>query len=287
MASLEEELAQRKEKKKAVAPADIDFGAPLVVPEPAPEPEPEPDPVEEPDLEEIEPTVTQATVEDMQALIEDMRKEAQEAGYRAGLAEGFVKGQEEGNEQGYKEGFEKGREEGFAKGQEEGFIKGEEEGYKKGEGDGFEKGYSDGKKDADEYVRTFKAVSESFSADVLRANQVIAEDLLDFALDFSKAMLKSALKVRPELIVPVINEAVRYLPSLQHPAILYLNPEDAVVVKDAMGQELEIAGWKLVEEQVPRGSCRIETASNQIDSSLETRWQRLTSALGKKSSWME
>lgn len=279
IASLEEEAAERAAKKKAIAPADRDFGAPLtpeeVVVEPTAEVLPEPDhqPLEAATEkgDEIEPTVSEATVEDVHALIDGMRKEAQEAGYRAGLEEGLVKGQEEGQARGY----------------EEGLARGLEEGRQKGESEGFEKGYREGTEKGGDYIRTLKTVAESFAEDVARANETIAEDLLALSLDFAKAMMKTALKVKPELVVPVVADAVRYLPSLQQPAVLYLNPEDAVIVKKAMGEELEAAGWRLVEEQVPRGSCRVETASNQIDSSLSTRWQRLAANLGQTSGWME
>ncbi len=208
-----------------------------------------------------------------------MKKEAQEAGYRAGLEEGLVKGQEEGLARGY--------EEGLARGLEEGLAKGLEEGRQKGESEGFEKGYREGTAQGGDYIHTLKTVAESFAEDVARANETIAEDLLALSLDFAKAMMKTALNIKPELIVPVVADAVRYLPSLQQPAVLYLNPEDAAIVKKAMGEELEAAGWRLVEEQVLRGSCRVETASNQIDSSLSTRWQRLAANLGQISDWME
>lgn|GEM_PF-144051 len=256
IASLEEEAAE----KRVYLPNDLDFGAPPMAA--APEPVlPEVD---------VEPTVSQATIEDMRALIEDMRKEAQEAGYRAGLEEGLVKG----------------REEGLSRGHEEGFAKGLEEGRAKGEREGFDKGYEEGTGEGEEHARTLKALAAGFAADVAVANEKVAEDLLVLSLDVAKAMLKEALKVKPELIVPVVADAVHYLPSLQQPAVLCLNPEDAVIVRKALGEELEAAGWRLVEEPVERGSCRIETASNQIDNSLAVRWRRLAANLGQVSDWM-
>ncbi|MCM1129497.1 MAG: FliH/SctL family protein [Alistipes senegalensis] len=231
--------------------------------------EAEPEVVEAPVV--MAPTVTQATIEDVHALIEGLRKEAREAGYRAGMEEGLAKGLEEGRTRGY----------------EEGLAKGLEEGTRRGETEGFEKGYGEGRLEGEEYARTLKAAAAGFAADVARAHEAIAGDVLALALDFAKAMMKTALKVKPELLVPVVADAVRYLPSLQQPAVLYLNPADAAVVRKAMGEELEKAGMRLAEEDVPRGSCRIETGSNQIDSSLATRWQRLTGSLGRESDWME
>ena len=276
IASLEEEAAERAGKRKAISPDERDFGAPLapdvfVAGEERPELDVQARASAYAENVEVGPTVSQATVEDVRTLIDGMRRDAQEAGYRAGLEEGLVKGQEEGQTRGY----------------EEGLARGVEEGRKKGEPEGFEKGYHEGVVQGEEYIRALKNVAENFARDVARANETIAEDLLALSLDFAHAMMKSALKVKPELIVPVVADAVRYLPSLQQPAVLYLNPDDAAIVRKAMGDELQAAGWRLVEEPVERGNCRVETTSNQIDSSLSTRWQRLAASLGHVSGWME
>ena len=59
--------------------------------------------------------------------------------------------------------------------------------------------------------------------------------MLDLALDLAKAMLKTALAVRPELVLPIVAEAIHYLPALQQPALLFLHPDDALLVKNAHG----------------------------------------------------
>ncbi|MGH8429807.1 MAG: FliH/SctL family protein, partial [Solimonas sp.] len=47
------------------------------------------------------------------------------------------------------------------------------------------------------------------------------------------------------------------------------------------------SGWCVVEDaQMERGGCRVETATNQIDASVATRWQRIAAALGKESDWL-
>jgi flagellar assembly protein FliH len=104
----------------------------------------------------------------------------------------------------------------------------------------------------------------------------------------AKAMLKSALAIRPDLILPIVSEAVHYLPSVQQPALLSVNPEDAVIVKQYMGEALLKAGWRIAEDKhIERGGCRVETASNQIDATTSTRWQRISSALDKNNDWLE
>ena len=165
---------------------------------------------------------------------------------------------------------------------------GHREGYAAGHAEGLDLGLKEGRATADEEVARFKEVAVSFQNDVTHANELIARDVLDVALDLAKAMLKSALQVRPELVMPIVGEAVRYLPSVQQPAILLLHPEDAKIVRQYMDDELNKAGWRITDDpHIDRGGCRVETASNQIDASMPTRWQRITSALDKQSDWLE
>jgi flagellar assembly protein FliH len=133
----------------------------------------------------------------------------------------------------------------------------------------------------------FQQMASAFSGELASAHEDIARDLLNLALDLSKAMLKTALAVRPELMLPVVSDAVHYLPGLQLPATLHLQPEDAALVRARMGDELTNAGWRIVDDpQLGRGGCRLQTANSQIDATVETRWQRIAAALGKEADWL-
>jgi len=68
---------------------------------------------------------------------------------------------------------------------------------------------------------------------------------------------------------------------------LFLHPDDAVLVREHMADELTKAGWHIAEDlRLERGGCRIETASNQIDATTGNRWERIAANLGKESSWL-
>lgn len=167
-----------------------------------------------------------------------------------------------------------------------------EEARKQGYAEGLEKGRADGLKagraDAEKEAARMRQIADSFSSEIARTDETVASDLLNLALDLAKAMLKTALNVRPELVLPIVSEAVRYLPSVQQPALLVLNPKDAELVRSHMADELAKAGWRVTEEvQMERGGCRIETASNQIDATPQVRWQRIADALGKQQDWLE
>jgi flagellar assembly protein FliH len=162
------------------------------------------------------------------------------------------------------------------------------EGYAAGLEEGRATGLELGRAEAEQERLILKEISETFGTEVAQANELIASDMLDLSLDLAKAMLKTALKVRPELVVPLVREAIHYLPTLQQPALLYLNPEDALIIAHHMGDEINTAGWRVVEDpHMDRGGCRVETASNQIDATTSTRWQRIAAALGKDSDWLD
>jgi flagellar assembly protein FliH len=111
--------------------------------------------------------------------------------------------------------------------------------------------------------------------------------VLELALHLARNMVRTAFEVRPELILPVVREAIDYLPTLQQPALLVLNPEDALIVRGSIGHELDKSGWRIVEDgKLARGGCRIDTASNQIDAQIASRWQRLAHALGRDVQWL-
>jgi flagellar assembly protein FliH len=172
----------------------------------------------------------------------------------------------------------------IARQREEARQQGYTEGYEQGRAAALEAGHAEAARE----LMHLRQLVDNFAGELTRANETVADDMLNLALDLAKAMLKTALKVRPELVLPVIGEAIRYLPSVQQPALLVLHPQDAALVREHMADELDKAGWRVADDlQMERGGCRVETASNQIDATAPTRWQRIADALGKQTDWLE
>jgi flagellar assembly protein FliH len=170
---------------------------------------------------------------------------------------------------------------------QQGYAEGHEAGLATGHASGYEDGLAQGRAEAAAELTHLQDLAANFGNAVTQADETIAADVLELALHLAKNMVRTAFEVRPELILPVVREAVDYLPSLQQPALLILNPEDALIVRGSIGHELEKTGWRIVEDgSVARGGCRIDTASNQIDAQIASRWQRLAHALGRNVEWL-
>ncbi len=180
------------------------------------------------------------------------------------------------------------REEAQQQGHAEGFAQGRKAGEEAGHAAGHAAGLAAGRALAAKEAAALRKLTDSFGQAVAEADEKIADELLGLALDLSRTMLQTALKIRPDLVLPIASEAIRYLPQVQQPALLVLHPEDAKIVRHYLADELEKGGWRVTEDAaMTRGGCRVETATNQIDATIETRWQRLTEAFGRQSDWLE
>jgi flagellar assembly protein FliH len=161
------------------------------------------------------------------------------------------------------------------------------EGYDDGHGAGYADGLAIGRAEAAKELEHLQAIALEFSGALAAADETIAADVLDLALHLAKSMLRNALEIKPELVIPVVREAIEYLPVLQQPAVLMLNPADVALVREAIGDELDKGGWRVVQDpSIARGGCKVDTATNQIDAQVGTRWERLTHALGKNLEWL-
>jgi flagellar assembly protein FliH len=166
------------------------------------------------------------------------------------------------------------------------------EAYLKGKQDGRQQGYLEGLQKGQEVSgaaeQKFLELSASFRESLNQADEKMANDLLKLALDIAKSMIKTTLSVDSTKIIPIVKEAIHYLPSVQQPARIMLHPEDAITVREHIGEELREGGWHIIEDDhVEQGGCMIETASNQIDASNATRWKRISKALGQPGEWGE
>ncbi len=154
--------------------------------------------------------------------------------------------------------------------------------------EGFAAGYREGKGKVDAELARLAQLMTALDGALNQFDETLTQNLLSLALDVAKQMLREALRVRPELVLPVIREAVSSLPQAsQHPH-LKLHPEDAALVRSLMADELNHFHWKLIEDsRVERGGCRVETANSEIDATMENRWKRILDALGGKGAWLE
>ena len=120
--------------------------------------------------------------------------------------------------------------------------------------------------------------------------QTLAADVLSLGLELAKQIVRTALRVKPEMVQAVVREAISSLPGLSEQTVLLLNPGDAALVRKGLEDDTSLATlpWKIVEDaQIERGGCRLETPTTEVDAALETRWRRVVASLGRDESWID
>lgn len=167
-----------------------------------------------------------------------------------------------------------------------------EEGYKaghaEGHAEGYAKGYAEGAQKAHDEAQRMAEIAGALEKELHRVDEQVAQNLLDLALEIARQMLQQTLKVKPDLLLNVVRNAISNMPHFNQHAHLILHPADAELVRSSMGEQLNHTGWKILEDaQMGRGGCRVETAHSQIDATLATRWKRVVSSIGQDSTWLE
>jgi flagellar assembly protein FliH len=150
-----------------------------------------------------------------------------------------------------------------------------------------DEGYQAGSERARAEGERLQQLAQHYSQAIATVEESIAEDLLSLALDIAKQLLREALIVKPELILPIVREALASLSEPRQNPVLLLNPADLELVTLRMGDLLAIEGWKvLADERIEAGGCRVESANGEVNATLATRWQRIISTLGRDHAWL-
>lgn len=161
------------------------------------------------------------------------------------------------------------------------------EAYTKGMQEGFAVGLAKAKEYAAKDQAQFAAIAAAFEHALEMTDQKIEEDILGLALDVAKLMLKTKIETNPDVILPVVRDAIHYLPQVKKPAIIIVHPEDARILREQVGEELSEQAWQIQEDNnIERGGCLVETGENQIDATNATRWKRISEALAQTNDWL-
>ena len=201
------------------------------------------------------------------ALSKDFKTKSEASSYKSKLHQEMMQAREEGYQAGLEEGRAAGISEGLEIGSAKGLIEGREQNIL--------------------ISQQFTDLINNFEIELQQAKENTAQQILDLCLEMSQAMLKTALDVRPELLLPIITQSLEDLPGVQFPATLHLNPSDIELVKLALGDDLKKDGWRIISDKhIEAGGCRLDTATNKIDATLPSRWQQLLDALGKTGEWL-
>lgn len=177
-------------------------------------------------------------------------------------------------QQGYEDGFAAGYAEGFAKGHAQAALAGQQQ--------------------LDDYVATqgrdaahhFFQLFDQVRTQLAEQEQDIAKGVLEMACELARQVLRKELSVNPNLLQPVIREALGMLVLDNRAAVVRLNPADVDVFAGTLQDDFGALALTLVPDaSVTQGGCLVECAGAVVDGTVERRWQRAVASLGLESRW--
>jgi flagellar assembly protein FliH len=163
-----------------------------------------------------------------------------------------------------------------------------EEGMAAGRDEGYKAGYSEGREQSLAELGRLKQLMASLDEALAQFDQELGEDMLGLSLSIAKQVTRNALKFRPEALLPVIREAISSMPQPNHHAQLILHPNDAVLVRPLIEEDLSHFHCRIVEDShIERGGCRVKTEASEVDATLQGRWNKVVATLGRNDDWLD
>jgi len=155
--------------------------------------------------------------------------------------------------------------------------------YESGRADGLREGAARAGADA----QNFAALAESVRRQSVELNHLLADEILGVALAVAQQMVRQSLELNANSVSAVVQEALSRVLQPAAQATITLNPADAALVRAQLGDTFTAGGWRIVEDPgMTRGGCKLHTLASELDASIETRWRRVTAALGQDTPWL-
>lgn len=154
----------------------------------------------------------------------------------------------------------------------------QEEGYQQG----LEQGLQQAQAEIHETKQRLLAIIDFFEHPLQSLNDEVEQQLNLLAVTMAQQLVRRELRTEPGEIIGLIRECVPLLPASSRKIRIFLNPEDAELLRNTLqlDENEEEQSWKLVEDPIiTRGGCEIQADKSVINATLENRLQSLAATV--------
>jgi flagellar assembly protein FliH len=142
--------------------------------------------------------------------------------------------------------------------------------------EGFAAGYKEGLAQARSEIaaraNTFEQLTTALCQPFAELDQQVEQELVALAIAIARQIIRREIKTSPGEVVAVVREAIAALPVGKRSFQVYLHPEDARLVREALALSEEERPWRIIEDSVlTRGGCKVATETSSVDASVEKR----------------
>ena len=178
---------------------------------------------------------------------------------------------------GHAEGYASGHTQGMAAGIEVGRKAGYDQGYE----EGYKAGHAAGRERAELETAQLQSLAKACADAVVSVEEEMGQAMISLSIRIAEQVLRSTLDAHPEKILDLVRDIIHMDTSKEAILKLRVNPADLDLIDQYLQHDIGVSHWRLLADQsIERGGCLAETVLGNIDATLQTRWQRVTSALG-------
>ena len=154
---------------------------------------------------------------------------------------------------------------------------------------GYEAGLAEGRTAGEKAVREaaetnaqrYGALISNLEAALTEVEQSVAEQLLALAIEIAAQVTRGNIAANPEVLLPIIREAIASLPLHHAHLTLRLNPADAEHIRPQLAEQFAQTSTQIIEDrEISPGGCLLHAGTSEVDASIETRWKRVLEAIG-------
>lgn len=154
----------------------------------------------------------------------------------------------------------------------EGFALGKQEGYQAGFVEGSKKGYDENVHLIEARTDQLIAILESFTTPFKHLDDSVEQALADLSVKIARQILHREIELDSGQVIAAVKAAINALPIASQNLKLYLNPEDADLVRFNLGLGESQSAWEIIEDpSITRGGCKVDTEISHVDATIENR----------------
>lgn len=176
--------------------------------------------------------------------------------------------------QAYDAGFEEGRKAGNEEGHKEGIVSGQEEGQKQG----LEIGLAEGKSQIDETLVKLDVLLSELVAPLSKQQTLVEEAMLNVSMAVARAVIHRELSLDSSSIQQAIHAILSDLPHVDKGFSLKINPKDEPYIKPILDRYDSAITLKF-DDTITPGGCLLNSSSQLIDYTIEKRFQKTVQSM--------
>jgi len=152
--------------------------------------------------------------------------------------------------------------------------------YEEGRRRGYEDGVQAGREEMRREAARLRALIEQIAKPLAQLDDEVERALVDLSCAIARRLLDEELQAEPARVLALARGALAALPPDLRDVRLYLNPDDAKLVRGELMPPPDVEQFRVLDDaNLARGDCRVQTESTWLDARVDTRIALAAAAL--------